>query len=89
MTAETKAPKKTAESAGSDSKRLVSLVLSQRRRRGCPTCEGVDPKSCMRCNGQSRMCDWFYTDTGWAHYFQMTRDEQRQADRICSGQRQG
>ena len=36
-------------------------------KRGCPTCDGVDPKSCMRCYGKTRFCDWFFTTTGWSH----------------------
>ncbi len=39
---------------------------STSKKRGCPTCEGVDPKSCLRCYGETRMCDWFcYPDSGW------------------------
>jgi len=37
------------------------------KRKGCPTCDGVDPKSCMRCYGHTRMCDWVFTDNGWDH----------------------
>ncbi len=42
-------------------------VLSDSKKRGCPTCDGLDPKSCMRCKGKTRMCDWRRTDDGWAH----------------------
>jgi len=38
---------------------------SDSKKRGCPTCNGVDPKSCMRCLGKTRLCDWFYTTMGW------------------------
>lgn len=42
-----------------------SLQLSQSKKRGYPTCEGVDPKTCMRCQGKLRLCDWYRTDLGW------------------------
>lgn len=41
--------------------------LRHSRARGCPTCDGVDPKSCVRCLGKTRMCDWMNTDSGWTH----------------------
>ena len=28
------------------------------KKRGCPTCGGIDPKPCMRCRGKTRLCDW-------------------------------
>lgn len=37
------------------------------KKRGCPTCDGIDPKSCMRCNGKTRMCDWYNTDMAYDH----------------------
>jgi hypothetical protein len=44
-------------------KELKSLKLLIRARtskgRGCPTCLGVDPQTCMRCGGKTRLCDWF------------------------------
>jgi len=27
-------------------------------KKGCPTCNGVDPKSCLRCKGKTRLSDW-------------------------------
>jgi len=39
---------------------------SDSKKKGCPICDGVDPKSCMRCYGKTRLCDWFYTTMGWA-----------------------
>jgi hypothetical protein len=38
---------------------------SESKKRGCPTCDGIDPRSCMRCYGKPRLCDWMMTDTGW------------------------
>ena len=38
-----------------------------KRRKGCPTCYGVDAKSCLRCEGKTRMCDWVHTESGWTH----------------------
>ena len=35
------------------------------KKRGCPTCNGADPKSCLRCYGKTRMCDWVNTKDGW------------------------
>ena len=39
---------------------------SDSKKRGCPVCDGVDPKSCMRCYGKTRLCDWFFTTMGRA-----------------------
>ena len=39
----------------------------EKAKRGCPTCDGVDPRSCMRCLGKTRMRDWVLTDSGWKH----------------------
>jgi len=41
---------------------------SKRRKRGCPTCGGLDARSCMRCWGRTWLTDWWETETGWAHY---------------------
>lgn len=30
-----------------------------KNKRGCPVCQGVDPKSCMRCRGKTRLSDWY------------------------------
>lgn len=27
-------------------------------KRGCPTCGGIDPKTCLRCRGKTRLKDW-------------------------------
>jgi hypothetical protein len=54
--------------------------LSEKKKRGCPTCDGVDAKSCMRCNGKTRMCDWFNTYSGWSHYTELTVSERGEAD---------
>jgi hypothetical protein len=40
-------------------------VYSASKKRGCPTCAGIDAKSCMRCRGKTRLCDWVETDMGW------------------------
>ncbi len=56
--------------------------LSKKPKKGCPVCDGVDAKSCDRCRGKTRMCDWFLTDTGWAHYLDLTLFEKRKADRL-------
>ena len=45
--------------------------LSENKKKGCPTCNGIDPKSCMRCYGMARMCDWFETELGWRHLKEM------------------
>lgn len=54
--------------------------LSESKKRGCPTCEGVDARSCLRCRGKTRMCDWYNTDTGWAHY--AARDMEASIDAV-------
>lgn len=35
------------------------------RKRGCPTCNGVDPKTCCRCQGKTILAYWINTDMGW------------------------
>ena len=52
--------------------------LGKSKRRGCPTCEGVDARSCMRCHGKTDMRDWWNTQTGWAHISELTDDERQQ-----------
>lgn len=42
-------------------------IWSKSTKRGCPTCDGVDPRSCMRCHARTRLCDWYNTDMGWTH----------------------
>lgn len=54
--------------------------LSKKTKRGCPTCDGVDAKSCMRCYGKTRMCDWFNTYSGWSHYTELTVAERNEAN---------
>jgi len=49
--------------------------FSNLKKRGCPTCGGIDARSCMRCQGKTRMCDWYNTKTGWAHYTELTHEE--------------
>jgi hypothetical protein len=41
--------------------------ISASKKRGCPTCDGVAPKSCMRCKGKARLCDWYMTANGTVH----------------------
>lgn len=53
---------------------------SDSKKRGCPTCNGVAPKSCMRCRGRSRLCDWWETSMGVAHESALTPEERREAD---------
>lgn len=45
---------------------LIGERFSSLTKRGCPTCAGTAPKSCARCEGKVRMCDWVRTATGWA-----------------------
>ena len=33
-------------------------------KRGCPTCDGNDPKTCVRCHGKTRMYDWVLDENG-------------------------
>lgn len=33
-------------------------MTTPRNKRGCPTCDGIDPKSCLRCRGKTRLSDW-------------------------------
>ena len=40
---------------------------SLERKKGCPTCDGVDPKSCIRCSNRTFLCDWWNTAAGWMY----------------------
>lgn len=51
------------------------MPFSKDKKRGCPTCSGKDAKSCVRCNGKTKMCDWHYTKNGWAHISELSIDE--------------
>ena len=48
-------------------KELNMELYSKKKKLGCPTCDGVEAKSCLRCFGKTRMCDWFNTPDGWTH----------------------
>ena len=43
---------------------LSNWVGTKSKKKGCPTCNGVDPKSCMRCYGKTKLCDWIWDSTG-------------------------
>ncbi len=51
----------------SDKPHAAAIVYSKSKKRGCPTCAGNDPKSCLRCNGKTRMCDWYAAKIGFYH----------------------
>lgn len=36
----------------------MNRLSDDKRKKGCPTCGGIDPKTCMRCYGKTRMYDW-------------------------------
>jgi hypothetical protein len=57
-------------------------IFSNSQKRGCPTCNGVDAKSCMRCRGETFMCLWFNTDLGWSHLSELTLPEREQASKL-------
>ena len=57
--------------------------LSNKKKRGCPTYGGADAKFCMRCNGKTRMCDWFNTYSGWTHWTNLTVNERNEADSLA------
>ena len=57
-------------------------ILSQENKLGCPTCEGIDPKSCAQCHGKTKLWQWFNTQMGWSHISQLKGDEIREAERI-------
>jgi len=65
----------------------VKMALSDnKRKKGCPTCDGVDAKSCMRCRGKTRMCDWHFVKddkTGamcWMHISQISEPQRKHLD---------
>lgn len=37
---------------------------SESKQKGCPTCAGNDPKSCMRCHGKTRLREWWWMKHG-------------------------
>lgn len=52
---------------------------SDSKKRGCPTCDGIDAKTCMRCHGKTRKRDWWHTSTGWAHESELSQWEREDA----------
>ena len=36
----------------------MNRLSYDKRKKGCPTCGGIESKSCMRCFGETRMYDW-------------------------------
>jgi len=50
---------------------------SKEKKCGCPTCDGIDAKTCMRCRGMTRMCDWWNASTGWAHVSELGTDQKQ------------
>lgn len=57
-------------------------ILSKNYKDGCPTCNGVDAKSCARCHGRTTMCNWFNTSRGWTHSSELTFGEREEAEII-------
>jgi len=53
----------------------IATRYSDSAKRGCPTCDGNAPKTCLHCRGKSRLCDWYRTELGWAHMSELTDDE--------------
>ena len=49
---------------------------SDSRKRGCPVCDGVDPKSCMRCYGKTWLRNWYLTEAGFWDYARKRLKEQ-------------
>ena len=45
---------------------METQQYSNSKKKGCPTCDGVDPFSCVRCGGRARLCDWYYLN-GWTY----------------------
>jgi len=45
----------------------MKSLSEDKRKKGCPICNGIDSKFCMRCYGNTRMCDWYQTQTGWRY----------------------
>ena len=60
---------------------------SESKKRGCPACGGIDAKSCMRCRGMARLCDWYNTYSGWSHYGELTVGERNEANRLARGEK--
>jgi len=54
------------------------MPYSKSKKRGCPTCEGIDPKSCMRCYGKSKIKDWHNTENGWSHVSELSESERKE-----------
>jgi hypothetical protein len=44
---------------------LSNYVVPKSKKRGCPTCDGIDPQSCLRCKGKTRLCEWAWSADGY------------------------
>jgi len=48
---------------------MIPKRYSLSRRAGCPSCDGMDAKSCLRCGGVTRLNEWRNFGNGWEHRF--------------------
>ena len=42
------------------------LARLESSKRGCPTCGGIDPRSCLRCFGKTSLAAWYSIDAAAA-----------------------
>ena len=59
---------------------MIPVRMYESPKRGCPTCEGLHPKSCLRCGGHTRLSDWYQTDTGAGIWMDLTLEERQQIE---------
>jgi len=57
-------------------------ILSKKNKAGCPVCNGVAARACMRCGGKTKMWHWFSTKTGWEYFTQLEGEELIEAEKI-------
>ena len=57
---------------------MIPRQMYTSHKRGCPTCAGINARSCMRCNGMTRLSEWYETETGCVPFHNLTVDEQDQ-----------
>lgn len=56
---------------------MIPKRYSESRKVGCPMCYGIKPKICPRCEGYTRLSDWYVVERGHVLWLDLTRDEQR------------
>jgi hypothetical protein len=51
---------------------------SESKKKGCPVCDGLDPKTCLHCEGKTALNEWWSASSGFAHVSELSVSEKIQ-----------